>query len=232
MSRRAETAPPGRTYPPWRRRAFASHGPPNRSNATRSSNETMSEEISTTIDEAAFGSEEMPRRSSLLKKIVLGAILTVVIAVECLVASTYVPSAAQTEEMARAAMVAAENPDQLSDLEEEQEDEMLADQVEVDLGEFTVTASQPMSNTALRIDFQLWGTVHEEEYDEFMERLDEKAHRFREQVIITIRSANVTDLSEPQLGLIKRTVLEKANAIFGRRYLRTVILDDFSFIEQ
>ncbi len=61
--------------------------------------------------------------------------------------------------------------------------------VEVDLGEFSVTAFQPASNMTLRIDFHLFGSVSAENEKEFRRLLDENKHRFREQVLVTVRSA-------------------------------------------
>ncbi len=105
-------------------------------------------------------------------------------------------------------------------------------QVEVDLGEFAVTSYQPVSNTTLRIDFHLYGTVATEHEQEFQEALVANAHRFRDQVIITLRSSEITDLTDAGLGLIKRKILEKTNTMLGKRYLKAVIFSDFSFIEQ
>jgi hypothetical protein len=41
-------------------------------------------------------------------------------------------------------------------------------------------------------------------------------HRFRDQVIVTFRSAEMADLTDAGLGLMKRTILEKANRRCGK----------------
>ncbi len=115
---------------------------------------------------------------------------------------------------------------------QQEEEEDLGDQVEVDLGEFSVTAFQPISNTTLRIDFHLFGTVGKEDEEEFLTLMDYNRHRFREQVIVTVRSADITDLTDAGLGLIKRKVLEKTNKTLGKPLLRVVIFSEFSFLEQ
>jgi flagellar FliL protein len=102
----------------------------------------------------------------------------------------------------------------------------------VDLGEFNVTAYQPASNTTLRIDFHLYGTVAAAEQKEFMTRLEENLHRFREQVIVTVRSSEITDLTDAGLGLVKRKIMDKTNRMLGKQLLQTIIFSDFSFIEQ
>jgi flagellar FliL protein len=63
-------------------------------------------------------------------------------------------------------------------------------------------------------------------------QIDRLQHRFREQVNITVRGAEVTDLTDPGLGLIKRKILEKTNRSFGEPLLRDVLFSDFSFVEQ
>ena len=57
-------------------------------------------------------------------------------------------------------------------------------------------------------------------------------HRIRENVIIIIRSAEVTDLTDAGLGLIKRRILETTNKTLGKPLLQEVVFSEFSFIEQ
>ena len=105
--------------------------------------------------------------------------------------------------------------------------------IEITLGKpFTVSAFQPTSNTTLRIDFQLFGLAKQEDENELLALHEKLEHRFREQVIVTIRSAELTDFSEPGLGLIKRKILEKTNRSYGKRLLQEIIIPDFSFVEQ
>ena len=135
--------------------------------------------------------------------------------------------------MSEATLEGDPEPEGSSGKDGQQEDESgLGDRLEVDLGEFSVTAYQPTSETTLRIDFHLWGMVHEDDYDEFLTLMEDNLHRFREQVIVTVRGADITDLTDPGLGLVKRRVLQKTNKILGKPLLRVVILDDYSFIEQ
>lgn len=106
------------------------------------------------------------------------------------------------------------------------------DQREVELGEFQVSAYQPLSNTTLRLDFHIFGTVADGQEDEFASLLEAKKQRFRDQVITIIRSGDIADFTEAGLGLIKRRILETTNKTLGRPYLHSVIFSKFSFIEQ
>jgi flagellar basal body-associated protein FliL len=105
-------------------------------------------------------------------------------------------------------------------------------QIEADLGDFSVTIFQPASNTTLRIDFHLFGAIRVDDEGEFKSRMEEHKHRFRDQVLVTIRSSDVADLADPGLGLIKRKILAKTNETLGKPLLRSVIFSEFSFIEQ
>jgi flagellar basal body-associated protein FliL len=103
---------------------------------------------------------------------------------------------------------------------------------EVDLEQFAVTAHQPTSSTTMRIEFHLFGMVPTINKEEFDRLLKANQHRFREQVLVTLRSAEAPDLSDPGLGLIKRQILAKTNALLGKPLLQAVIVSDFSYIEQ
>ncbi|NUQ61005.1 MAG: hypothetical protein HUU20_00845 [Pirellulales bacterium] len=169
--------------------------------------------------------------SSLIGKLMIVLFLTAVILAECVVAYLYLPSVEQTAALAGTAAAAEPKKEAASHETEESEGEP-TEQLEVDLEEFTVTAFQPASNTTLRIDFHLYGTVATKDQAEFQHEMEKNVHRFREQVIVIVRSAELTDLTDAGLGLIKRKILEKTNRILGKPLLKSVIVSDFSFIEQ
>ena len=58
---------------------------------------------------------------------------------------------------------------------------------EVDLGEFQVTAYQPVSSSTLFISFHLFGSITERQVEEFNKRLDGNKHRIRDNVIVIVR---------------------------------------------
>jgi flagellar FliL protein len=168
-------------------------------------------------------------RTNPFGKIKIVLFVALVIAVECAVAYWYLP---QTVETAALAGSAVENKGESKTTPKKEAEKEPNSQVEVDLGEFNVTAYQPASNTTLRIDFHLYGTVAALEQKEFMTRLEENLHRFREQVIVTVRSSEITDLTDAGLGLVKRKIMDKTNRMLGKQLLQTIIFSDFSFIEQ
>jgi flagellar basal body-associated protein FliL len=107
-----------------------------------------------------------------------------------------------------------------------------SDASEVDLGNFTVSGFQPASNSTLFITFHLYGTVRHKYSEEFNQRLEENQHRIRDNIIVIIRSAEITDLTDAGLGLIKRRILETTNKTLGKPLLQEVVFSEFSFIEQ
>ena len=177
-------------------------------------------------DEQAPATEAKPRTFGKIKVLLF---VTLVIAVECVIAYLYLPKAAETAALAGSAM--DNKADSKSEAKKEAEKDQNS-QIEVDLGEFNVTAYQPASNTTLRIDFHLYGTVTATDQKLFMSSLEENLHRFREHVIETVRGSEITDLTDAGLGLLKRKIMDKTNRLLGKQLLQTIIFSDFSFIEQ
>ncbi|MGA2059205.1 MAG: hypothetical protein ABSG67_01895 [Thermoguttaceae bacterium] len=168
-------------------------------------------------------------KTSLFGKIKILLFVALVIAVECVVAYWYLPKTAETAALAGSAV---ENKEENKTKAKQDAENEQNRQLEVDLGEFNVTAYQPASNTTLRIDFHLYGTVSAKDQKDFMTRLEENLHRFRGQVLETVRSSEITDLTDAGLGLVKRKIMDKTNRMLGKQLLQTIIFSDFSFIEQ
>lgn len=160
------------------------------------------------------------KKGGKLKIIVL--IVTIMI-VECGLAYWFFGSAApHTAE-------SAEATDELSEDEIGHDD---GEGVEVSLGDFDVTAFQPTSNTTLRVSFKLYATVRVKDEETVTTLIEERKHRFREQVLEIIRSSEMSDLTDPVLGLIKRKILEKTNRLLGKALIKGVVFSDFSYYEQ
>lgn len=175
-------------------------------------------------DPAHEGGEPAPtgRETSILSKAYIALFLLGVVLVECTIAYLYIPTRSETAQMAGLAPMT--DPAQPGEEPE--------DQTEVDLGEFSVTAFQPISSTTLRIDFHLYGTIKTEEKPEFDLAWAENTHRVRDQVIVTIRSCELAELTDAGLGLIKRRILEKTNRTLAKPLLKSILFTDFAFIEQ
>ena len=172
-----------------------------------------------------------PRSGGLMRTIRVAAFLIAVIGVECAIAIMIVPSAEETAEAAKS-MFEGDGGIKLPEEDEGVEEDEVEAAVEVMFGEFHVSVFRPESQSTIRIDFQLYGTVLADSQMEFEERLAENEHRLREQVIVTLRAVDMTDLADAGLGLIKRKILETTNRTLGKAIVKEVIFSDFSFVEQ
>ena len=105
-------------------------------------------------------------------------------------------------------------------------------EVEVEMGKFNLMVHEPASNVTLRINFYLVGTVEDGDSDEVTHLLEKNQHRLRDQVIFEIRNAQMSDLAEAGLGLIKRRILAKSNELLGQPLLQNVVFSEFSYLEQ
>lgn len=171
-------------------------------------------------------------KSSLFAKIKILLFVGGIVLVECVAAFMILPNAEQARAGAEGVLGINSDGEVPFPQDAETAAEDLVDQVELDLGQFSVTAFHPISNTTMRIDFLLYGIVGVEDEEEFLDLLEDNRHRFRDQVIITIRMADIADLTDPTLGLIKRRVLERTNRVLNKPLLRGVIFSEFSFLEQ
>lgn len=167
---------------------------------------------------------------SLMNKLVIAGFMGSVVMVECALAYFLIPSADQVAALAEQNLQ-KKLPAAMAETDDDHGAATTAT-IEIDLGEYSVTVTQPNSATAIRVDFHLVGTARQEDADAVKAAFDASVHRFRDMVISEIRHLETTDLADPGLGLIKRRILEKSNALFGKPLLKSVVFPDFSYIEQ
>lgn len=166
--------------------------------------------------------------NGLVRLLIVLAFIFVVVAAECLAAYFLLPSASEVAGAAEEKLAKKDQSDTKHEPEEIAEPEETPT-TEVDLGVYNISSHQPAAGTTLRIDFKLVGTVNVADKKAFDELLENNKNRLRDRIIFEIRNAEVADLSDPGLGLIKRRILERVNALLGRPLLRGVVFSDFSF---
>lgn len=164
------------------------------------------------------------------------AFVSVIVLLEVAAASMIIPTVEETTEIAETLAEAdtTQDPEAAGETAEESEDEsiLLSEMTEVELGMFHVLTYNPETGSRLNVDLELFGTVLADEESEFYPLFEANQRRIREQILITIRSAEVTDLSDAGLGLIKRKILEKTNRALGKPLLHEAIFSKFSFEER
>ncbi len=192
-----------------------------------------------------------------LSKAKIGAVVGVIVLFQCVLAYMYLPAGKGAKDDANKDQPAAHNPAKAET--DAAAGDSRADQREVDLGKFSLTAYDANSNTTLLIDFHLFGVVaadhddrdgkgeagHEghgghgkageagdDDNSNFGRLFKKSKNRFRDLVIVIIRNAQMSDLADPSLGLIKRQILAKTNSLLGEPLLKEVIFSDFAVVQQ
>lgn len=164
-------------------------------------------------------------------------IVTAIVVVEVVAASMLVPSGQDAELTAR--LLASARDGELDDEGAPAGDETnkpvtaeLRDSVELELGRYNVTRYNPENDTTLIVDFELYGVVLADDVAGFQSQLERNNVRLREQVIMTLGGADATDLTDPELGLLKRRILEKTNRALGKPIVQEVLFSKFNFVER
>lgn len=180
-------------------------------------------------DGAASESPSPQGRRMWVRRLKVAGIVLAVALVQCLAISFYLPAPTEAASQDAETLLPPElAPQGASEDSKDQPPE----EIEFDLKDFRVTAYQPLSNTTLRIDFHLWGLIDPADQEELRKLMESKEKRFRDQVIVTIRGADLNDFTDAGLALIKRRILETSNKTLGKPLLKRIVFSDFSFIEQ
>ncbi len=193
-------------------------------------------------DEIVDGEHEVeavakPRGRGLFRLIKAVAFVSIIVIVEIVVASKIAPTAQETEKLAQE-LAAAKHGEAASehgehgDHADEDAHANAHDLREVELGLYNVTRFNPATNTTLAIDFELYGTVLADEVTDFEHHFENSRARIREQVTMTLHSAESASLTDAGLGLIKRQILEKTNRALGEPLLKEVLFSKFNFVER
>lgn len=187
-------------------------------------------ENDTTEEEVVESSwETQPGRSPMLGKLAIGAFVGVVIAVECIFAYFWIPSKKDLEEKFRDGLAVGNPLEVPGDSPSPRKPAMQV--VEVELMELSVSRLDPKSNITLRVDYQPIATVKVEDQDKFAQLYEQKKGRLRDKINGEIRKASYPDLTDPELGLIKRRIKETSNALLGKPIIQEIFFKDFSVIQ-
>ncbi len=173
------------------------------------------------------------RLAGILPLVKAVAFVSILVVVEVVAASMFVPSAQETERLAKQYVAATQG--QTASAEQSTTTGEKKEQGEVDeveLGTFNVTHFNPAANATLSIDFELFGAVLASDEKEFHTLFEKNKVRVREQIIMTLHAADAKDLSDAGLGLLKRQILEKTNRALGQPLLKEVLFSKFNFVER
>ncbi|MDZ4658930.1 MAG: flagellar basal body-associated FliL family protein [Bythopirellula sp.] len=189
-----------------------------------------------TADHAEAPAVKKPGLMTLIKAL---AVVSVLVLLQLVGVSMLMPSSEETGKIAEK-LVAADAAHEAEEAEGSQahtehkatKEGATHDMREVKLGSYHVVTFNTDTGTSLNIDFELYGTVLAKEEPEFTHLFEANKVRLREQILVTLRGSEVADLSDPDLGLLKRQILEKTNRTLGKPLLSEAIFSKFSFIER
>ena len=187
--------------------------------------------------QVADSTDEAPKRKGggIFRLIKAVAFVSVIVVVQIVGAAMLAPKAQDTAKLAKDVAAAANG--QSTDVQEEhgkdaKEHGHEKNLKEVDLGSYNITRYNPTTKTTLAIDFELFGTVLAEDAAEFEHHFESSNARIKEQITLTMHSAESADLTDAGLGLIKRQLLEKTNRALGEPMLKEVLFSKFNFVER
>jgi hypothetical protein len=188
-----------------------------------------------TVSEAAV--EAPPRKNrGLFRLIKAVAFVSVIVIVQIVVASMLAPSPQDTAKLAKDVAAAANGQSAETQDEHAKDAKEHGGQEknvkEVELGTYNITRYNPTTKTTLAIDFELFGIVLADDAAEFTHHFETSNARIKEQITLTMHSAESVDLTDAGLGLIKRQLLEKTNRALGEPLLKEVLFSKFNFVER
>lgn len=180
---------------------------------------------------------EAPKRKGggIFRLIKAVAFVSVIVIVQIVGAAMLAPKAQDTAKLAKDLAAAANGQAAEADEHSKEEKGHKGNEKnlkEVDLGSYNITRYNPTTKTTLAIDFELYGTVLAEDAAEFQHHFESSNARIKEQITLTMHSAESADLTDAGLGLIKRQLLEKTNRALGEPMLKEVLFSKFNFVER
>jgi flagellar basal body-associated protein FliL len=99
-------------------------------------------------------------------------------------------------------------------------------QLSYDLGSFRLSEVRPTRNETTKVNFRVYFVMSPDISPQDLEKLAHWKHRFRDQVIVAVRTAQTKDFHEPQLKRIRRIILFRV-----RRMMRESVVEDILFTE-
>jgi flagellar basal body-associated protein FliL len=103
---------------------------------------------------------------------------------------------------------------------------------ELELGDYKVS-NHSLEGSPLRIDCKIFAEVPTEYEPKFKEAYDSKKHRVRDAIQSVIRAASYGDITDPDLGAVKRKLKKAITDVVGsdKPYVSQVIVSDFQSYE-
>jgi len=146
---------------------------------------------------------------------------------QLLVAKALLVTAACCTLLSQSALAQQSKPSQLRTASEESEAENK--RLIYDLGGFRLQEIRPTRNETTRLTFQAYFVMSPEVSEQDVEKLKHWKHRFRDQVIVAVRTAQLKDFHEPQLQRLRRIILFRVSRLMRESVVEDVLFSEFTF---
>lgn len=183
------------------------------------------------MSEKAASPAEHTSKPSMLPKIIVGSFVSFIVIAETFIFFFMVPSGDEVAVLAETRLIRkleAHMSEEGEAVVEEDEDKI----VEFRLGEYGVSFIPPGADRTYRVEFRLFGTVKTKDEKHVEKLYNERMGRFRHRMILEVRNATLSELSENELGLIQRRIFVTSNEILEEPILLSVGFQDYQLTEE
>ena len=97
------------------------------------------------------------------------------------------------------------------------------------LGRFEIREIRPTRNETTRINFEAHFAMSPEVSKQDIEKLKHWKHRFRNQVIVAVRTAQTKDFQEPELQRLRRIILFRVGRMMREALVEDILFSEFTF---
>jgi len=183
------------------------------------------------MSEKAASAAEHASKPSMLPKVIISGFVSFVVIAETLIFFFMVPSGDEVALLAETRLIKkleANMHEKGEAVVEEDEDKI----VEFRLGEYGVSFVPPGADRTYRVEFRLFGTVKTKDKEHVEKLYNERMGRFRHRMILEVRNATLSELTENELGLIQRRIFVTSNEILEEPILLGVGFQDYQLTEE
>jgi len=104
-------------------------------------------------------------------------------------------------------------------------------QGQVELGGFSVRVFDPVTRTALLSEFLLEADTDFAHNEGFVRFMAANRRGLDEQVMVTVRSCTLAELSSPDITRLEKKLAVRLNRVFGRHLFDAIRIKDFTLFE-
>ncbi len=175
-----------------------------------------------------------PAKGKLKKKLLIGGIVLLVITAQAIITAVLLPHPAASDgghkngdkEHAVAAPDAHEAPGHHDG------NAAAGDVAEVSLGDFSFSNTTAAPGTIMHVDFKLSAVSSSSQASNLEAQVKLHTARIRQAVNKIVRSSNLEELNDPNLGTIKRLAREEINRLLTKSYVNEIVISDVRIMEQ